>query len=55
MTLGLAICWTLVFIADIISAVSGAAPTWVTVFCPLSVLVLNCWVDYIVEKTKGRR
>ena len=55
MTLGLAICWTLVLIFDIVGAVSGTAPTWVAVFCPLSVLVLDCWVDYIVEKVNGRK
>lgn len=55
MTLGLAICWTLVLITDIVGAVSGAAPTWVAVFCPLSVLVFNYWVEYIVEKSKRGR
>lgn len=55
MTLGLAICWTLVLITNIVGAVSGAAPTWVAVFCPLSVLVLDCWMDYAVEKVNKRR
>lgn len=55
MTLGIAICWTLILITDIVCAISGAAPTWVAVFCPLSILVLDCWVDYIDEKANRRR
>lgn len=55
MTLDMAICWTLVLIIDIIYAVSGAAPTWVAVFCPLSIPVLDCWVDYIDERINKRR
>ena len=55
MTLNVAIGWTLVLIIDIIYAVSGTAPTWVAVFCPLSILVLDCWIDYIDEKANRRR
>lgn len=55
MTLGWAICWTLILITNIVNAVSGAAPTWVAVFCPLSVLAVYCWADYIDKKADGRR
>lgn len=47
MALVLAICWTLVLITDIISAVIGNAPTWTLVFCPLIILVMDKWEDYI--------
>lgn len=53
MTLALAICWTLVLIIDIVAAISGAAPTWVAVFSPLIVLVLDRWIDYINENFNG--
>jgi hypothetical protein len=55
MTLGLAFGWTLVLITNIVGVVSGAAPTWVAVFCPVSALVFNCWIDYIVEKVNRRK
>lgn len=45
MKLVLALCWTAILITIIVRAVSGAAPTWVAVFCPLSILVLNYWID----------
>ena len=47
MKLLLAILWSVVMVVDIISAVIGNAPTWVLVFCPLTILVIDKWDDYI--------
>ena len=47
-SLVLAILWTVVLITDIVSAVHGDLPNWTLVFCPLAILVLNRWTDYIV-------
>lgn len=46
MKLLLAILWSVVMVVDIISAVIGNAPTWVLVFCPLIILVIDKWEDY---------
>lgn len=47
MKLLLAILWSIVMVADIISAVVGNAPSWILVFCPLVILVMDKWEDYI--------
>lgn len=49
----LAIIWTISLIADIVSALCGNAPTWTLVFCPLSVLVINYWMEFIIEKLES--
>ena len=47
MKLLLAILWSIVMVTDIISAVIGNTPTWTLVFCPLIILVMDKWEDYI--------
>ena len=47
MKLLLAILWSVVMVVDIISAVVGNAPNWILVFCPLIILVMDKWEDYI--------
>lgn len=47
MKLLLAILWSVVMVVDIISAVVGNAPSWILVFCPLVILVMDRWEDYI--------
>ncbi len=43
-----AICWTIVLVLNIIiCAGSDASPSWVTMFCALSALVMNSWFDVI--------
>ena len=45
--------WSIVLIGDIIMAVSGTAPSWVFVFCPLIVVWFNSLMEYIhYEKKK---
>lgn len=48
--LWLAILWSIVLVADIISAVVGNDPSWVLVFCPLIILVMDKWENYIRNK-----
>lgn len=55
MKLGLALCWTLVLILDIADACTGGTPSWTAVFCPLSILVFDLWVDYLDAKVNGRK
>lgn len=47
MKLLLAILWSIVMVVDIISAVVGNDPNWILVFCPLIILVMDKWEDYI--------
>ena len=47
MKLLLAILWSVVMAVDIISAVVGNDPNWILVFCPLVILVMDKWEDYI--------
>ena len=47
MKLLLAILWSVVMAVDIISAVAGNDPNWILVFCPLIILVMDKWEDYI--------
>ena len=39
----LAICWTIVFLCNILCWAMGSEPTWVLVFSPLIVVVFNAW------------
>lgn len=50
MKLSLALIWTIVLIADILSACLGYEPNWMLVFCPVVALVFNCWVDYSITR-----
>lgn len=47
MKLLLAILWSVVMVIDIINAVIGNDPNWILVFCPLIILVMDKWEDYI--------
>ena len=50
MELMLAIMWTVALVCDIITCALGSAPTWVLVFCPLIILVLDKWEAYFKSK-----
>ena len=50
MELTLAIMWSFVFITDITSALMGSAPSWISVFCPLLLLVFRYWIDYFNKR-----
>lgn len=50
MKLLLAILWSVVMAVDIISAVVGNDPNWILVFCPLVILVMDKWEDYIQSR-----
>ena len=45
----LAIGWTVVLIADVISATAGNNPNWILVLCPLTILVLDRWMHCFDE------
>lgn len=55
MKLFLAICWSLVMFCDIIVCVGGGSPTWIAVFCPLVVVVVNYWLDWITSRIDKSR
>ena len=50
MKLLLAILWSVVMAVDIINAVVGNDPNWILVFCPLIILVMDKWEDYIQSR-----
>lgn len=50
MELILALLWTLTLIVDIISACTGNEPTWILVFCPLVILVMDRWEIYFKNR-----
>ena len=50
MTLFLAIFWTISLCLNIISCVLGGAPTWLSVFCPLIIVVMDRWLEYFKSK-----
>lgn len=52
MKLILAILWTVIAAMDIAQAVAGMTPTWVSVFCPLSIVVLDSWMDWLISRKK---
>ena len=53
MNLILAWGWTICLIVDIISCAVGDQPSWILVFCPLTILVWDRWDHYIQEKRHG--
>ena len=55
MKLFLAIAWTIIGIGDVILCSQGQVPTWTMVFCPLSVVIFDCWCDWVVEKVLMRK
>lgn len=46
--------WSIGLSLQIASAVSGGTPTWGSVFCPLIVVVVRCWVDVYLKKEKNK-
>jgi hypothetical protein len=54
MSLMLALVWTFCLLTDIICAAIGDTPTWVLVFCPLGILVLDRWGHYIEDYMKEK-
>ena len=52
MTTLMLILWSIVLVGDIMMAVSGTAPTWVFVFCPLIVVWFNSLMEYIHHEKK---
>ena len=45
----LAIIWTFAFVCNVILCVCGSTPQWLSVFCPLIVVVMNSWVDAYIS------
>lgn len=50
MKLFLAVCWTIVLVSDIANCALGGTPTWVSVFCPLSVVVIDAWLEWLTSR-----
>ena len=46
MRLLLAILWTIVLVINIVEVCFGMPSSWVSVFVPITVLVLDHWLDY---------
>ena len=42
--------WTMVLITDIISCSIGKEPNWMSVFCPLIILVIEKWDKYFTTR-----
>lgn len=45
-----AIIWTFVFIIDFINMLIGNEPSWFLVFCPLAILVVEYWDQYLRDR-----
>ena len=50
MKLTLAILWSIVLATDIVSAIVGNEPNWILVFCPLAILVIDKWENYMKSR-----
>lgn len=50
MDLTLAIMWSVVLIVNFISMLVGCEATWILVFCPLTILVLDKWERYFENR-----
>jgi hypothetical protein len=46
----IAVTWTVYLGSCIYNMASGIQPTWVSVICPATLLVLKCWMDVICDK-----
>ena len=55
MRLVLAILWTIILIVNIVEVCFGMPSSWVSVFVPITVLVLDHWLDYILEVISKQR
>ena len=51
----LAILWTAIAIANIVAYCNGIAPSWLDVFCPLTVVVLCAWCAWYMDYTHKRK
>ncbi len=47
-----AVLWTMCLFMDVISAITGGSPSWSTVLCPLFILVINYWIEFIKRTRK---
>lgn len=45
----LAIMWTIVAIVDIVSCAVGNQPSWILVFAPLAIVLLNYWAKVFID------
>lgn len=50
MDLTLAIMWSVALVADIICMACGGEASWILVFCPLIILVLDKWERYFENR-----
>lgn len=53
-SLALAIMWTVCLFVDTLAAVTGDAPSWLLVFCPLTILVFDRWEHYAEDRFKEK-
>lgn len=50
MDLILAITWTIDLIVNGISCARGDEPSWLLVFCPLTILVMKYWINFFTHR-----
>lgn len=50
MDLILAITWTIDLIVNGVACAKGDKPSWLLVFCPLTVLVMEYWVNFFTHR-----
>ena len=55
MKLFLAICWSIVLAGNVVECASGLTPSWFDIFCPGIVLFVDCWIDWVIERSDKRR
>ena len=48
----IAIMWTFCLCVDLVAMFMGNEPSWILVFCPLTMLVFNCWTEYFEKRGK---
>ena len=46
----LAICWSVVMVGNIVECSVGLTPSWFDVFCPLVVVVIDSWLDWLTTR-----
>ena len=51
-TLVATMVWTIYGLVMMVGCLKGAPPSWVHIFIPLCIVILNRWVDYIVKAGK---
>lgn len=50
MDLLLAITWTIDLIVNGVAYANGDEPSWFLVFCPLTILVIEYWINFFTHK-----